>query len=113
MSTSASPIAAPNTSAPGKPATSPPVASTPVASQPVTSQPIAVPDSAPSHVSVIHELPEDLYNALQSFVGTQPHWSQQQLMVAALSSFLFQHGSGAAAVKQHYLDTLFQTPVAA
>lgn len=78
-----------------------------------SANPTTLPASAPSYVSVINELPEDLYSALKGFMGAQPHWSQQQLMVAALSSFLFQHGSGAAAVKQHYLDTLFQAPVTA
>lgn len=65
------------------------------------------PDRAPCFVSVVHEFPEDLYEAMRTFVGSHPHWDQYRLLQVALAGFLFQQGSRERAVSRHYLDGLF------
>ena len=65
------------------------------------------PDVAPSHVSVVNEFPEDLYDAMRHFVRSHPHWDQYRLMQVAVAGFLFQQGSRERAVARHYLDGLF------
>ena len=62
------------------------------------------PDHAPAYVSVVNELPEDLYDAMREFVRSHPQWDQYRLIQA----FLFQHGSTDRAVSRHYLDGLFR-----
>lgn len=66
------------------------------------------PEHAPTYVSVVNELPEDLYNAMREFVRTHPQWDQYRLMQASLAGFLFQHGSTDRAVSRHYLNGLFR-----
>ena len=66
-----------------------------------------IPDSAPCFVSVVHEFPEDLYEAMRTFVRSHPHWDQYRLLQVALAGFLFQQGSRERAVARHYLDGLF------
>jgi hypothetical protein len=58
-------------------------------------------------VSVVNEFPEDLYDAMRSFVRSHPNWDQYRLMQVALAGFLFQQGSRERAVSRHYLDGLF------
>ena len=65
------------------------------------------PEFAPAFVSVVNEVPEDLYEAMRSFVTSHPHWDQYRLMQVALAGFLFQQGSRERAVARHYLDGLF------
>ena len=65
------------------------------------------PEFAPAHVSVVNEFPEDLYDAMRTFVRTHPHWDQYRLMQVAVAGFLFQQGSRERAVARHYLDGLF------
>jgi Protein of unknown function (DUF2811) len=65
------------------------------------------PEIAPVTVSVVHEFPEDLYDAMRTFVRTHPHWDQYRLMQVAVAGFLFQQGSRERAVARHYLDGLF------
>ena len=65
------------------------------------------PEVAPSHVSVVNEFPEDLYDAMRNFVRSHPHWDQYRLMQVAVAGFLFQQGSRERAVARHYLDGLF------
>jgi hypothetical protein len=67
-----------------------------------------VPDHAPLYVSVVNEFPQDLYDAMRSFVATHPQWDQYRLMQVALAGFLFQQGCGERAVARHYLDGLFR-----
>ncbi len=67
-----------------------------------------IPDHAPAHVTVVNECPEDLYNAMRSFVAEHPQWDQYRLMQAALAGFLFQHGSRDRSVARHYLNGLFR-----
>ncbi len=66
------------------------------------------PGHAPAYVSVVNELPEDLYDAMREFVRTHPQWDQYRLIQASLAGFLFQHGSTDRAVSRHYLDGLFR-----
>ncbi len=66
------------------------------------------PEHAPAYVSVVNELPEDLYDAMRDFVRTHPQWDQYRLMQASLAGFLFQHGSTDRAVSRHYLNGLFR-----
>jgi hypothetical protein len=68
----------------------------------------AVPDHAPAYVSVVNEFPQDLYDAMRTFVLQHPQWDQYRLMQVALAGFLFQQGCGERAVARHYLDGLFR-----
>lgn len=70
-----------------------------------------IPDHAPAHVSVVNELPEDLYKAMREYIAAHPHWDQYRLLQSALASFLFQQGCQDRAVSQHYLDGLFRRPL--
>jgi len=65
------------------------------------------PEFAPVYVSVVNEFPEDLYDAMRTFVRTHPNWDQYRLMQVAVAGFLFQQGSRERAVARHYLDGLF------
>ena len=67
-----------------------------------------VPDHAPLYVSVVNEFPQDLYDAMRTFVETHPQWDQVRLMQVALAGFLFQQGFSERAVARHYLDGLFR-----
>jgi hypothetical protein len=67
-----------------------------------------VPDHAPAYVSVVNEFPQDLFDAMRSFVETHPQWDQYRLMQVAVAGFLFQQGCGERAVARHYLDGLFR-----
>lgn len=67
-------------------------------------------------VSLMAEVPEDLYNALQVYLNGNPAWNQHRVFCAALSLFLMQSNQGdsqKSAVKGHrdinriYLDALF------
>ena len=44
-----------------------------------------VPDHAPLYVSVVNEFPQDLYDAMCTFVETHPQWDQYRLMQVALA----------------------------
>jgi hypothetical protein len=67
-------------------------------------------------VSILAEIPEELYNSLTRYLEAHAEWDQDRLFVAALSLFLVQNGMlqngecdrGAAQV---YLDSVFQCPV--
>lgn len=61
-------------------------------------------------IPVENQLPQDLYEAMRSFVSLHPQWDQVRLMRAALAGFLFQQGSDDRAVARHYLDGLFSAP---
>ncbi|MFO8238330.1 MAG: DUF2811 domain-containing protein [Prochlorococcaceae cyanobacterium] len=64
----------------------------------------------PPHVSVENQFPEDLYEAMRTFIAAHPDWDQYRLMQSAVAGFLFQQGSKEPAVVQHYLNGLFQRP---
>ena len=58
-------------------------------------------------VSLMAEVPEDLYDALQVYLETHPAWSQHRVFCAALSLFLMQNGQCDRSVNRIYLDALF------
>ena len=58
-------------------------------------------------VSLEAEVPEELYNGMKEFIGTNPQWDQYRLMSSALANFLFQNGSQDRAVTERYLNDLF------
>lgn len=67
-------------------------------------------------VSLMAEVPEELYEALQVYLDGKPAWNQHRVFCAALSLFLMQnvssHGPRAASKGHHdvnriYLDALF------
>lgn len=58
-------------------------------------------------VSLLAEIPEDLYEALQVYLDTHPTWSQHRVFCAALSLFLIQNGKSDRKVNRIYLDALF------
>lgn len=60
-----------------------------------------------SRVSLFAEIPEELHDALQTFIDTHPTWSQHRVFCAALSLFLMQNGKGNRQVNRIYLDSLF------
>lgn len=65
------------------------------------------PEYPPAYVSLVNEVPEDLYEAMRTFVTSHPNWDQYRVMQVALAGFLFQQGSRERAVARHYLDGLF------
>lgn len=67
-----------------------------------------IPKHIPASVSVVREFPEDLYDAMRSFVLTPSQWDQYRLMQASPAGFLFQHDSKNQAVSLHYLDGPFR-----
>ena len=67
-------------------------------------------------VSLMAEVPEDLYNALQVYLDGNPAWNQHRVFCAALSLFLMQNNQGDGQrsasqghrdVNRIYLDALF------
>ncbi len=71
-----------------------------------------IPDHVPAYVSVVNELPQDLYEAMMGFIEAHPQWDQYRLVQSALAGFLFQQGSKERAVAQHYLNGLFRRDAA-
>lgn len=72
-----------------------------------------------STVSILAEIPEELYESFKGYLENHPDWDQDRVFSAALSLFLLQNGNGdtpetsrsyrrAARV---YLDTLFKHAV--
>ena len=55
-----------------------------------------------STISVVAEFPEDLHRALTLFLLDHPQWDHDQLISAALSSFLVRQG----AQRQHGMSSL-------
>ncbi|MEY2979275.1 MAG: DUF2811 domain-containing protein [Prochlorotrichaceae cyanobacterium] len=60
-----------------------------------------------SMVSILTEIPEDLYESLKSYLETHPEWDQDRVFSAALSLFLLQNGENDRRAARVYLDTLF------
>lgn len=59
-------------------------------------------------VSILVEIPEDLYQVFQSYLECSPNWDQERVFTAALSLFLLQNGERDVNVSRIYLDSLFQ-----
>jgi hypothetical protein len=59
-------------------------------------------------VNLLVEIPEELYQALQTHLERSPNWDQERLFTAAISLFLLQNGERDVNVSRLYLDSLFQ-----
>lgn len=71
-------------------------------------------------VSLMAEVPEDLYDALQTYLEGNPAWNQHRVFCAALSLFLMQNNGsdrsksathGHRDINRIYLDALFDYTV--
>jgi Protein of unknown function (DUF2811) len=58
-------------------------------------------------ISLLAEIPEELNDALQTYLETHSAWSQHRVFCAALSLFLMQNGHSDRQVNRIYLDALF------
>ena len=58
-------------------------------------------------ISLQVEVPEELHEALQDYLGTHTAWSQHRVFCAALSLFLMQNGTCDRRINRLYLDSLF------
>ncbi len=58
-------------------------------------------------ISLNVEVPEELHNAMVSYVESHPAWSQHRVFCAALSLFLMQNGVSDRRINRLYLDTVF------
>ena len=65
-----------------------------------------------SMVSILSEIPEELYDSLNSYLETHPEWDQDRIFAAALSLFLLQNGDSDRRAARVYLDTLFHKQAA-
>ncbi|MFN3361508.1 MAG: DUF2811 domain-containing protein [Pseudanabaenaceae cyanobacterium] len=69
-----------------------------------------------TRVSILAEIPEELYETLQNYLESHPDWDQDRVFAAALSLFLLQNGTAetVSAAKNYrsaakvYLNALFQ-----
>ena len=77
-------------------------------------------NSATPKVSLMAEVPEDLYDALQAYLEGNPAWNQHRVFCAALSLFLMQDSGsdrpksathGPRDINRIYLDALFDYTV--
>jgi hypothetical protein len=60
-----------------------------------------------TRVSLLAEIPEELHDALQTYLASHANWSQHRVFCAALSLFLMQNGHCGREVNRIYLDSLF------
>ncbi|NET30470.1 MAG: DUF2811 domain-containing protein [Cyanothece sp. SIO1E1] len=64
-----------------------------------------------ANVSILAEIPEELYDSLKHYLETHVTWDQDRVFSAALSLFLMQNSDGDRRASRVYLDTLFRQPV--
>ncbi|HIK43707.1 MAG TPA: DUF2811 domain-containing protein [Leptolyngbyaceae cyanobacterium M65_K2018_010] len=64
-------------------------------------------NSIQPRVSLMAEIPEELNEALQSYLANHASWSQHRVFCAALSLFLMQNSNCDRDVNRIYLDALF------
>lgn len=62
--------------------------------------------SEPS-ISLNVEIPEELYDSLQTYLEGHDSWSSHRVFCASLSLFLMQNGTKDRRVNRLYLDALF------
>jgi hypothetical protein len=62
-------------------------------------------------VSLNVEVPEELHEALQSYLENRSSWSQHRVFCAALSLFLMQNGVSDRRINRLYLDAVFDYAV--
>ncbi|EKQ67281.1 Protein of unknown function (DUF2811) [Leptolyngbyaceae cyanobacterium JSC-12] len=61
-------------------------------------------------VSILAEIPEDLYDSVSRYLDSHADWDQDRLFSAAVSLFLVQNGACDRQAAQVYLDSLFKQP---
>ncbi len=61
-------------------------------------------------VSILTEIPEDLYDAVAHYLDAHTDWDQDQVFAAAVSLFLTQNGEGDRAASSRYLERSSQQP---
>lgn len=64
-------------------------------------------NAADPKVSLMAEIPEELFQALQTYLEANPAWNQHRVFCAALSLFLMQDNRCERDVNRIYLDALF------
>lgn len=62
--------------------------------------------SEPS-VSLNIEIPEELYDSLQTYLEDHGSWNSRRVFCASLSLFLMQNGTQDRRINRFYLDALF------
>lgn len=65
-----------------------------------------------TEVSILAEIPEDLYQSLERYLERYPDWNRERVFSAAISLFLLQNGESDRRASRCYLDSLFQQPAA-
>lgn len=65
-----------------------------------------------TQVSILAEIPEELYESLQRYLERFPDWDQDRVFSAAISLFLLQNGESDRRASRVYLDSLFRRPAA-
>ena len=60
-----------------------------------------------SSVSIVAEIPEELYETLRAYLEEHPDWDQDRVFSAAISLFLMQNNEGDRRAARVYLDSLF------
>lgn len=66
-----------------------------------------------TEVSILAEIPEDLYQSLERYLDRYPDWDKERVFSAAISLFLLQNGESDRRASQCYLNSLFNRPAAA
>jgi hypothetical protein len=61
-------------------------------------------------VSILADLPEDLYAALTDFLESHSNWDHERIFSASLSLFLMQNGHGDRRTNRIYLESVFRAP---
>ncbi|KKI99002.1 DUF2811 domain-containing protein [Prochlorothrix hollandica] len=61
-------------------------------------------------ISLVADIPEELFESLQSYLESHPDWDHDRVVAAALSLFLLQNGNNDRRAARVYLDTLFKQP---
>ena len=59
-------------------------------------------------VSILTEIPEDLYEAVSHYLDAHADWDQDRVFAAAVSLFLSQNGDSDRCAAQAYLENISQ-----
>lgn len=63
-----------------------------------------------SMISILAEIPEELFDSLKNYLESHPDWDQDRVLAASLSLFLLQNGESDRRAARVYLDALFKQP---
>jgi hypothetical protein len=61
-------------------------------------------------VSILAEIPEDLYQSLERYLSRYPEWDKERVFCAAISLFLLQNGERDRRASRVYLNSIFRSP---